>query len=155
MRIMQPNTLSTLGRCSLILGAFVLTACYQYVPAELGSPPRGSIVRAEVQGSPMFQVGDRTVREVTRVDGEVIRWEPDTLALSALELRSVDRDYAGSGYTVRLAMADVVSVSLRRLDKPRTTLLVLASIVAGWAAQQSLGGGAKGDDNPPGGGTVH
>jgi hypothetical protein len=153
--IMGANTFSTLRRFALLLGASAFAACYQYVPSELGRPAPGATVRTEVQGNPTFEVGDRIVRDVTRVDGEVIRWEPDTLALSALELRSFDRDYPGGGYTVRLGMADVVSVSLKRFDGRRTALLALAGAAVAFVAQQSLGGAARGSDNPPGGGTVH
>jgi len=153
--IMGLKTLSTVRRCALLLCAAALAGCYQYVPSELGRPAPGTSVRTEVRGNPTFEVGDRIVRDVTQVDGEVIRWEPDTLALSALGLRSIDRDYPGGGYTVRLAMADVVSVSLKRFDGRRTALLALAGAAVAFVAQQSLGGAAKGNDNPPGGGEVH
>jgi len=130
-------------------------ACYTYLPAEIGGPTRGVTIRTEVQDHPTLQVGDRTIHDVTQLDGQVIRWEPDTLALSASGVHSFEQGYPGNGYTVRLSLTDITSISVKRLDTRRTLLLALGTIAAAIVAQQSLGGGAASSDNPPGGGVVH
>lgn len=152
---MTLRSFRAMARWVPILCAPGFAACYTYLPAEVGGPQRGVQIRAQVQNHPTFQVGDRTIHDVTRVDGEVIRWEPDTLALSATGLQSFEQGYPGSGYTVRLPVGDIASLTTRRLDKGRTILLALGAAAVAVIAQQTLGGGAQTSDNPPGGGASH
>ncbi len=125
----------------LFLGAPMLVGCYSYIPAEIGVPPRGTPVRTRVRSEPTFQVGDRIVREVSVVEGQVITWKPDTLALSAVELQSAGGEsYDGHGYTVSLSIADLSGLTVKRLDKKRTILLALGAVAGAILAQQSLTG---------------
>ncbi len=144
------------ARWVLSLGALsVLMGCYTYVPSNVGVAPRGTTVRAQLRGDPVFEVGDRRVRDVAAVEGEVIAWEPDTLAVSALELRtdggeSVD----GGGYTVRLALADVTNVGVKKLDKTRTALTIVGITAAALLGARGLTSAFSSHGSGPNGGSA-
>ncbi len=130
-----------------------LGACYTYVPAEVGAPTRGTTVRTRLEGEPTYEVGDRRIHDIAAVEGEVIAWEPDTLALSAAEVLGVGGEsFAGQGYTVRLPLAQISGLTIKRLDKARTILLALGTALAAVLAQQALSNGFGSGDGPGGGG---
>ena len=138
----------------MCVGTAASAGCYAYVPTEPGIPPRGAVVRAEVRDRLTLDVGGRAVHDVARVEGEVVAWRPDTLALSASSLRAVGREVAGGGYTVLLPLADVASLTVRRSDVRRSVLLALVAAAAAVALGSPFDGGPAGDGGG-GGGAAH
>ncbi len=103
---------------------------------------RGTPVRARLHSDPEYQVGDRLVRDVVVVNGQLISWDRDTLAISATELRTDGGEsFNGGGYTVKIAARDVSDVSIKRLDKTRTILVAVGAGVAALLGQKALSAG--------------
>jgi len=142
-------------RWILFVVAPTFIGCYSYIPAEIGGPVRGTPVRTGVRTDPTFQVGDRIVHDVSVVEGQVISWGSDSLALSAEEVRSAGGEsFDGQGYTVKLARADLYDLAVKRLDKKRTVLLAIGTVAGAILAAQSLTGGFWSRGGGGGGGQV-
>jgi hypothetical protein len=142
------------ARWAVALVALGLVGCYSYIPAQVGGPVRGTAVRARLRNDPEFQVGDLRVRDVAVVEGEVISWEPDTLALSATELRSDGGEsFNGGGYTVKLSLSDLTDVSIKQLSRTRTVLVAVGAVAAALLGQRALTGAFNAQGNGASGGS--
>ncbi len=130
-------------------------ACYSYVPVDWGAPARGTPIRAEVHGAPTYEVGNRQLQDIATVNGQVILWQPDTLALSVFDLHSAGgQSFDGYGFTVKVPQADVSRVAMKRLDHTRTILFSVGLAVAVVAIGGALGGALGSGPGPENGGAT-
>ncbi len=124
----------------------LLGACYTYAPVEPGVPERTANVRVQLSTPRAFELGEIIVQNVSTVEGEVITWGDEALALSATQLRSVaGQDFLGRGLTVHIPVTDIAGVQEKRIAPARTGLVagagVLLAVLGGALATGSVGGG--------------
>ncbi|MEZ4415903.1 MAG: hypothetical protein R3E10_09105 [Gemmatimonadota bacterium] len=136
-----------------MLAVWALTGCYHYVP--VAEPvPRGALVRAHLSSPLDVELRQVTARDVTLLDGELIRWDDvDGMAVSARWLlQSTGYEMGGEGWTVEIP-ADVLSaVEQRRLSLPRTLALVAGGVLGTYLAFDAIGIGGFGDGGGNSGG---
>ncbi len=108
-----------------------LAACYAYVPAQPGGPARAAEVQVRLSQPAPFDVRDLTIQNVTRLDGEVIAWDPDVLRLSATALTSAaGQQFPGAAQTVMISRADISGLEVKRVSRFRTALAVGGVLLA-------------------------
>ena len=143
-------TTRTLLCCCLAAGG-----CVQYTPIALGSIPPNQEVRVEVTDDGAI----RLARHLGRLTHEVTAFvEPGTADSIAVTIW-LGRDYQGTDFanvreTVVLPRAEVKSLTLRELNKGRTTILSAMAlggsiVLANKIFQQGDPNRPPGDDNEP------
>ena len=132
----------------LLLGAFLLSGCYRYIPVE--TPPPGSVarVRVPIQSA----VADPNAPpETVAVEGQVLA-AGDSIVLAARLSRevSVFQQYVRFD-TFRVARAELASVELKEFATGRS--VALGAAVAGGTALLALAAlGIRGGNDGEGGG---
>lgn len=143
---------SRVGLMAPVLG-LLLAGCYVYVPASGPEPARGTAVRARLAQPVDVRMRQITANSVAVVDGEVVRFAPDTLYLSAVKLTAMaGNDFLGYGETVWVPRPAIALLEERRIDRQRTALAVAGGLVlAGLAHFVASDGGILGSQRrPPG-----
>lgn len=131
----------------------VLAGCYSYAPVSgPRSLDRGDAVRIHLADQLDVQLAEVTANDVVRLDGEVIGWRNDSLAMSAFLLVSeTGYEHRSPGETVLVAEDRVAGLERRRIDRLRTGAFTIGLIALSSVTAVVLGaGGGEGDD--PGGG---
>ena len=118
------------GRAGLLVGAAIALqlACYRYVPADLTAVPVGGHFRAIVNPTAANQLLATYGVATATLDGRLVARDDDVLTLSvpSVPLGSPLGTHA-LYQEVPVAAADVVDVSVRKLDALRTGALVAAA----------------------------
>jgi hypothetical protein len=130
-----------------------LCACYSYVPAELSALPQGAAVRARITSEQAERVEPLVGRELRVLEGVVVGTGADTVLLEVPAAARVGS--AGSVQVlhqrVAIARAGITEVELKRLNRGRTTLLIVGgSAVVGYLLIDALDIG-PGREGPRGG----
>jgi hypothetical protein len=139
---------SWLERGLAVVGAFMMSGCFTYVPVEAPAP--GTTVRARLPVESPVQ-GGRSAPDVVDVEGDVVSFG-DTLVLATestqmvgnfQEFRTVD--------TLRVSTNRLASLDERVFSRGRTvgfTALVVAGVVGiALAVSSAAGGGDDGGNN--------
>ncbi len=144
-----------LGRGRGVLLLALLTGCYHYVPLGGGQahPSPATRLRVILARPQPVRLGNITVNEAARIEGEYVDSERDTLLLSALSVvDSAGAEHLGGGATVRVAYAAIEDLQARRFSAWRSLLatggFVVAGLLSGVAVSE--GGGSGGRAGPPG-----
>lgn len=141
-------------RPALVLGALLLsTGCYRWVPAESGTVPVGTDVRATLTESGIQEATRLFGPDVEDVVGNLAYWNTDGVGLQR-EMR-IQRDGFPSTTlldTVRFQPQHLLNLEVKEFDGKNTVLLSLG--IAGGAvlallAGKSLGGGDDPEPPPP------
>ena len=143
---------SALDRMVALVGAFVLSGCYTYVPVQ--SPPPGTEVRVRIPVQSPVE-GSNVVSDMLAVEGAVVS-AGDTLVLATestqtfgnfREVRTLD--------TLRVSRTRLASLEQKTFSRGRTigfSALVLAGTAALVLAVAGTVGGSDGDGGGGGGG---
>ncbi|HEX7118096.1 MAG TPA: hypothetical protein VF212_04875 [Longimicrobiales bacterium] len=123
--------------CVLIVSV-LSTGCFAYAPVPAGVPDRRDRVRIHLSEPTSFTVGPATYHMIGEVEGEVIRWTEDQLALSATWLTSVaGQEFGGNMHTILVPRDRISLVEKRRLSPWRTAAIFGAgaflSAAVSWA----------------------
>ena len=141
---------------ALLLLTWASAGCYHYVPVAPAGITQGTPVRARLTAMSDFELAQITVNNIDRVDGEMIRVDPDAMFLSATWLQAVTGNgYAGNGWTVRIPDANVAGFEQKRLSWWRTGAFIAGVVGATWFGFDALGlgpsfgrgGGGTGNEN--------
>jgi hypothetical protein len=141
-----------MSRWVLLLTLPWCAACYSYVPVELSALPQGAAVRARITSEQAERVGPLVGREQRVLEGLVVTAGADSVML---EVPTASRIGSGGSIQVmhqRVAIArgGITEVELKRLNRGRTTLLVIGgSAVVGYFLMDALNIG-PGREGPPG-----
>jgi hypothetical protein len=130
-----------------------LCACYSYVPAELSSLPQGAAVRARITSEQAERVAPLVGRELRVLQGVVVDAGADSVLLEVPAAARIGT--AGSVQVlhqrVAIARGGITEMELRRLNRGRTTLLVVgSSAIIGYFLMDALDIG-PGREGPRGG----
>jgi hypothetical protein len=114
------------------------TACYHYVPAVDAVYPRGTPLRAELDTLSSFELSAVTVRNIDRVEGEMVSRSDQQLILSATWLQAATGNgFAGQGWTVYIPAGNVRGLEQKRVSLWRSAALVggiVGGTLLGWKA---------------------
>lgn len=137
-----------------LLGSFLLSGCYRYVPVEVPIPTTVARIKVPVESA----VADPNAPpETIAMEGTVLESVGDTLILEARLTRDVSafQQYVRLD-TFRIAHAELSSVEVKEFSKGRSVALgvVVASGAAlmAWAAL-GIQGGSDGQGNGDGDGS--
>lgn len=128
---------------ALVLGA----GCYRYVPTDMSSVEPGSEVRARLTPAGREEMTRLFGPEVRALDGELVRWNHDGIAvLKAMTFQVDGFPATRAADTLHLATAQFSEVERKELDGRRTVLFG-AGIIAGMAgaviAARTFGGDSE------------
>ncbi len=132
-----------------------LTACHIYVPTGVGRLERPDRVRVHLAVPGQFELLDLTAKDVTVVDGEVVRWDEETLVLSVWWLESrYGLEFRGQGETIVVRREHINHIEERKISVLNTAVLIglfTAAMAVGVGALASAGasGNGSGPDDPP------
>jgi hypothetical protein len=135
-------------RAVALVGAFVLSGCYTYVPATSVAP--GSDVRVLLPVESR-RAGGTVIRETLAVEGTLVSWD-DTLRVATETTQQVGNfRQVQQMDTLRVPASEVDAVELREFSRGRT-LGLTAAIVGGAALlvtgiSQAAGGSDDGGGN--------
>jgi hypothetical protein len=143
------NTVRTVA--ALLLATFCLNGCFAYVSqAGLEPPPQGTEVRLLLSRPLDVPVTSVTVRDVVRLQGEVVGADSNTLRLSAYRLRTaVGFSALANGETAQVPMVQLAGIQRRRMDPLRSGLLAVAVLGAGLAVAGISGSFSNSGHNVP------
>ena len=141
----------------LFTSLIVLAGCYKYVPLDTGAPAlaRGDPIRAHLDGASV-DLREVTVRNIQRMDAEIVELSGAELVVSALWLDSATQGigYPGEGWTVELPRNSVLSIERKVFDVWRTAVVVGGAVLATYFGWDSLAGSSSGSDIGDGGGQI-
>lgn len=148
------------------------TACYSYKPVTTAPSVSGSSSgTAEAEGAPMapdlqqgqrirvhlstpgdYALTDVAPRNVTLIDGELVRWTEEEMLLSAWWVKTAaGLEFAGRGESVAVPGTDIGLVEKRVVSAGKTA--GLAVLIAGAVAALGVALGASSGEGNGGGGT--
>ncbi len=124
--------MSNTGKVVMALSWLALGGCYTYVPANGDLPPAGKEVRAHLEPSRSFPVGEITVERVTRVDGIMYIPAADTIAVwSSWFHTAFGTRFYGSNAVIYIPRSDIPQLEVRKLHAARTVATLGATVVLG------------------------
>ena len=137
----------------LALAVPSLAGCYTYVPAAGAPLSRGAPLRADLSRPMSFELPELTAHNIDRVEGELVRRDPDELVLSASWLDGVTgTGYPGRGWTLTIPGDALDDLRVKRLDRWRTGAVLVAAVAATWLGFDALRGSeGSGGTTDPGG----
>lgn len=135
-----------------VLGAFVLSGCYTYLP--VASAPPGSEVRVLLPVESR-RAGGVVTRESLAVEGTLVTWGDSILVATESTQQVGNFRQVSFQDTLRVGSAEVDAVQLREFSRGRTlgfTAVVVGGVLLIAAGiTQTLGGGDGGDGDGNGG----
>jgi hypothetical protein len=116
-----------MSRWSVLITLPLCAACYSYVPVEPSALPQGTAVRARITSEQAERVEPLVGRELRVLEGVVVGAGADSVLL---EVPTAARVGTGGSLQVlhqrvAIARAGITEVELKRLNRGRTTLLVV------------------------------
>jgi len=139
-------------RTMAVLGAFVLSGCYTYLPVT--AAPRGTEVRAHLPVETRV-AGGATATETIPVEGTVVEFGDSLVLETTARTRVGNFREVTEVDTLRVATAELAGVEVKEFSRNRTlgfTALVVGGTALVIMAITAAAGGS--DDGPPGGGGV-
>jgi hypothetical protein len=132
----------------LVVGAG--TGCYEYTSTALGHVQPGQTVHVVLSPSGSAELASTIGPNATTLDGRILRGDPGqvTLAVTQIE-RSVGPEEFMRDESITVPAQNAESVTVRRLDRPRTFLTIgafmagvfLAHVASNQAGVVTLKGG--------------
>jgi hypothetical protein len=132
----------------------LLCACYESVPVELSRVTPGSKVRVSLTDAGADSLARYLGPGVLTIDGKLISTTDTGVSLSvtSVAMRS-GQDQFWKGETVVIPRSSLGSVLARRINKPRSLIVVAAIVVAATTLKLSgVGGQNNGNGRGTGGG---
>ena len=115
----------------LVVVGVVTSGCFRYVPVGETRPQPGQEVRIVVSEPLEVELNRVTLREAKLFDGPLVRWNQDSLVVSAWWVESQGGlRQVGEGELVGIPVVDVALVETRELATGKS-VLVGSAIVAG------------------------
>ncbi len=139
---------------ALVTMVIQATGCYSYVVVNSGAPlpSTGAEVRAHLTEPGRFRLTNITAENVVRVDGEVVRWGPDQLVLSAFWLRSRGGlEHKGVGETVVIPRTRIATLERKQVSAVRSGGFIGVTILLAALVTAAFGGGGGPGEGPNGG----
>jgi hypothetical protein len=135
------------------VAAVLLSGCYTYQPLTRPTPEAGAEVRATLAQPVPLQVGDLTIHDVDRIEGQVHSADGDTVRVwgAWLHTRSGGRHSANGG-SLALPRDRIATIEQRRLSPARSALaaLVVGGVVAAlFTLVEGALGGSGNSGQPP------
>lgn len=139
-------------RATALVGAFVLSGCYTYVP--ISSAPSGTDVRAHLPVETRT-AGGAVTRETIPVEGTVVSFGDSLVLATRATTRVGNFREVVQEDTLRLAVTELSGVEMKEFSRGKT--LGFTAIVVGGVALLITGiaaaaGGSDGDGGPGSGG---
>lgn len=135
-----------------ILLMITVGACYRYVPATRSDVTPPLEVRARLSEEGMQDLGGRFSRAPERIDGRLVRWDDDGIALEiTTEVRREGFPPTTLREVLELAPEHVAFIERQQVDAWQTggvVAAILAGTVAAVLATRTVGG-EQGDPEPP------
>ena len=146
-RARRPRIAATLA------AGVLLSACFAYQPVTLATPEAGAEVRATLAQPVPLQIGELTIHDVARVEGQVHSAGGDTVRVwgTWLHTRGGGRHSANGG-SLALPRERIASLEQRRLSPTRSGLAALMAggvVAALFALVEGALGGSGGSGPPP------
>jgi hypothetical protein len=136
-----------------IVAAMLLSACYTYQPLARPTPDAGAEVRATFSEPVPFRVGEQTIHDVQRIEGQVYSSNGDTVLVWGTWLQTgVGSRYSAQGGSLALPRERIATLEQRRFSAGRSGLaaLVTGGIVAAlFALVEGALGGSGNSGEPP------
>lgn len=145
---MTRHLAQALQRGMLVATITALTGCYHYAPVSFEQLQPGADVRAQLSGAAVQRLREGTegqgrLLEGFSVTGDLLQLVGDGLLLS-VPITIIEADFRARVVTQNLLLsrADVVSTEVKRLDKRRTAISVVAAASALFLIIQKVREGA-------------
>lgn len=139
----------------LALALLNLTACHHYLPTGVENVERPDRVRVTLAEPMDVELLDLTARDVVVLDGEVVRWDDETLVLSVWWLTANNGlEFRAQGETAVVPRERLNGLELRKFSLLKTVGLaalftgLMAAGIGTLAAAGVIGSGS-GPSNPP------
>jgi hypothetical protein len=139
----------------LALSLLNLTACHHYLPTEVEAVERPNRVRVTLSEPQDFELLDLVARDIVQVEGEVVRWDDETLVLSVWWLRANN----GNEFRAQGETAAVPRERVNHLERKQFSLLETIGLAALFTGLMAVGvgtlsaagviGSGSGPSNPP------
>jgi hypothetical protein len=142
-------------RSALIIVLVALcSSCFSYTPLQNEPARQGKRLRVQLSTPRDVRLTNVTANEVVTVDGELVRFAPDTATLSVWMLKARSGyEFIGTGETVSLPRRDIAAVEERRLSILRSAAVAAAAGLAIVLIERAIGGSGGGGKEPGGGQT--
>lgn len=146
-------TLRRRWSAAIALLAVVAVGCYSYVPVDTDAGrrfDRGTGVRVHLSTPMEIDLRDVVARDISTVQGEVIGWSGDELAVSAFTLFTPGGfEHSAAGQTVTIPADRIAGIEEKRLDKAKTAGLTVGVVALTTVTGILLGeGGIFGEGEP-------
>lgn len=138
----------------LVLSLLNLTACHHYLPSEIDAVERPNRVRVTLSEPSDFELLDLVARDIVLLDGEVVRWDDETLVLSVWWLTAnYGTEFRAQGETAIVPREQVNHLELKQFSLLKTIGLAalftgLLAVGVGTLAAAGVIGSGSGPDDP-------
>jgi hypothetical protein len=131
-----------------------VAACQHYVPATVNDLERMNRVRVRLSEPLEVELMDLTANNATLLDGEVVRWDDESLILSVWWVEAMGGlEFRGVGETVEVPRDQIAELEERKISVFQTVglaaLLVAGMVLIGSAFSGAGSSGEDGEDPPP------
>jgi hypothetical protein len=141
-----------LVRLGAIVAAIGATGCHHYRQTEPSALGRGARVRLVVERPVEVRLREITIEQAREVEAETVALENGELVLSALWVeREGGIGTPGEGWTVRVPVAAVQTLSERRFSWWRSAVVTGAVVIGTAVGWRAFGFGASGGIDTGGG----
>ena len=154
MRRGWSRTLAVPAGFALPLAVVLLGGCYRYAPIAVENEVgRGKDLRAHLAHPQDFRLTNVTANGITVVEGEMVGWRGDSLAMSAFWLVSqTGYESQADGETIMIPRAALNGLEEKRLDVLRTGALTAGALALGAITGVAISSGGATRDPINGGG---
>lgn len=128
------------------------TGCFRFAPLTPATPP-GEVIEITLTSEGTTNTARTLGNDVAKIRGRVIRTAADSVKIDVDDLLTTDgRSLFMQGLTVGVALRDASEVRVRTLDRRRSTIAAVASLVAVSLIIRSVSLAGGGEDGTGGGG---
>jgi hypothetical protein len=138
----------------LALALLNLTACHHYLPTGIEAVERPDRVRVTLSEPIDVELLDLTARDIVLLDGEVVRWDDDTLVLSVWWLTASNgMEFRAQGETTVVPREQLNHLELKQFSLLKTIGLAalftgLLAVGVGTLAAAGVIGSGSGPSDP-------
>lgn len=130
------------------------SGCFQYAPLTSATEP-DAVVEITLTPAGTTNVEGALGNDIARIRGRVVRATADSVELNVDDLATTDgRSLFMQGLTVTIALSDASVVRVRSLDRRRSAIAAVATLVAVSMFIRSIGLAGGGEDGTGGGGVT-
>lgn len=136
----------------IIILVTLCSSCFSYATLQSDPVRQGKRLRVQLSTPRDIRLTNVTANDVVTVDGELVRFAPDTATLSVWMLKARSGyEFIGTGETVFLPRRDIAAVEERRFSILRSAAVAAAAGLAIVLIERAIGG-SGGEGREPGGG---